>query len=157
MRGGGAAADSSNNLYLTTGNATFDATNTSGPTNDYGDSFLKLTSGLSVSQYFTPSSQASLNANDQDFGAGGAAILVDQLSGPVPHLVIGGGKDGYLYLLNRDAMGRLGDSNASQRFNFGNPILSTGAFWNNTFYMAGLDCKLQDFYFYQSDCQYYPS
>ena len=147
MSGGAPAADSSNNLYLTTGNGTFDATNTTGPTNDYGDSFLKLTGGLSVSQYFTPSSHASLNANDQDFGAGGAAILVDQLSGPVSHLVIGGGKDGYLYLLNRDAMGGLGDANASQRFNFGNPILSTGAFWNNTFYMAGLNGKLQAFSF----------
>src|SRR5260370_16914876 len=114
MRGGGAAADSSNNLYLTTGNGTFDATNTSGPTNDYGDSFLKLTSGLSVSQYFTPSSQASLSANDQDFGAGGAAILVDQLSGPVPHLVIGAGKIAYLSFLIRSSIGALGDSKLSQ-------------------------------------------
>ena len=157
MSGGAPAADSSNNLYLTTGNGIFDATNTSGPTNDYGDSFLKLTGSLSVSQYFTPSSQASLNANDQDFGAGGAAILVDQLSGPVPHLVIGGGKDGYLYLLNRDAMGGLGDANASQRFNFGNPILSTGAFWNNTFYMAGLNGKLQAFSFNTSTGKFNPS
>src|SRR6266481_2940766 len=101
MGGGAPAADSSNNLYLITGNGIFDLTNTTGPTNDYGDSFLKLTSSLSVSQYFTPSDQANDNANDADFGSGGAAILVDQPSGPVQHLVIGGGKDGYLYLLNR--------------------------------------------------------
>jgi len=82
---------------------------------------------------------------------------VDQLSGPVPHLVIGGGKDGYLYLLNRDAMGGLGDANASQRFNFGNPILSTGAFWNNTFYMAGLNGKLQAFSFNTSTGKFNPS
>jgi len=100
-----------------------------------------------VSQYFTPSDQANDNANDADFGSGGAAILVDQPSGPVQHLVIGGGKDGYLYLLNRDAMGGLGDSNAWQRFNFGNEIFSTGAFWNNTFYMAGVGGHLQAFSF----------
>jgi hypothetical protein len=147
MGGGAPAADSSNNLYLISGNGTFDVTDTTGPTNDYGDSFLKLTSNLSVSQYFTPSDQANDNVNDADFGSGGAAILVDQPSGPVQHLVIGGGKDGYLYLLNRDAMGGLGDSNAWQRFNFGNQIFSTGAFWNNTFYMAGVGGHLQAFNF----------
>jgi hypothetical protein len=101
--GGGApaaAADSTNNLYnlyLITGNGTFDVTSPSGPKNDYGDSFLKLTSNLTVSQYFTPTDYITDQGNDQDFGAGGAALLVDQPSGPVQHLVIGGGKDGYLY------------------------------------------------------------
>ncbi|HEY1481772.1 MAG TPA: chitobiase/beta-hexosaminidase C-terminal domain-containing protein, partial [Candidatus Acidoferrum sp.] len=147
MGGAAPSADSSNNLYLITGNANFDATNTTAPNNDYGDSFLKLTSGLAVSQYFTPSDQSTDNSNDNDFGAGGAAILVDQPTGPVQHLVIGGGKDGYLYLLNRDAMGGLGDSNAWQRFNFGYGIFDTGAFWNDTFYMAGINGPLQAYTF----------
>ena len=63
MGGAAPAADSSNNLYLITGNATFDATNATAPNNDYGDSFLKLTSGLGVSQYFTPSDQANDDAS----------------------------------------------------------------------------------------------
>jgi Domain of unknown function (DUF2341)/Bacterial Ig-like domain (group 2) len=147
MGGGAFAADSNNNIYALTGNGTFDVTNATGPTNDYGDSFLKLTSGLSVLQYFTPSDQASDNANDQDLGSGGAAILLDQPTGPVQHLVIGGGKDGYLYLLNRDALGGYGDANAWQRFNFGNPIFTTGAFWNNTFFMAGVAGPLQAYSF----------
>jgi hypothetical protein len=147
MGGAAPSADSSNNLYLITGNAIFDATNTTAPHNDYGDSFLKLTSSLAVSQYFTPSDESTDNSGDNDFGAGGAAILVDQPTGPVQHLVIGGGKDGYLYLLNRDAMGGLGDSNAWQRFNFGNGIFATGAFWNNTFYMAGIYGPLQAYSF----------
>src|SRR6266404_4263111 len=54
MGGAAFAADSNNNIYALTGNGTFDVTNATGPTNDYGDSFLKLTSGLSVLQYFTP-------------------------------------------------------------------------------------------------------
>ena len=137
MGGGAPAADPNNNLYLLTGNGRFDATNPTAPNNDYGDSFLKLTSGLSVSQYFTPSDQANDEATDADFGSGGAAILVDQPTGPVAHLVIGGGKDGYLYLLNRDAMGGLGDSNARQRFFSGNSVWNTGAFWNGRYYLAG--------------------
>jgi hypothetical protein len=147
MGGGAPSADSNNNLYLITGNATFDANSSTAPNNDYGDSFLKLSNSLSVLQYFAPTDQANDNSSDNDFGSGGAAILVDQPSGPVQHLVIGGGKDGFLYLLNRDAMGALGDSNAWQRFNFGNSIFSTGAFWNNTFYMAGVGGHLQAFSF----------
>jgi hypothetical protein len=145
MGGGAPAADANGNLYLLTGNGIFDATSSTGPTNDYGDSFLKLSSSLMVSSYFTPSDQAADNANDNDFGSGGAAVLVDQPSSPVQHLVIGGGKDGYLYVLNRDALGGSGDGNAWQRFNFTFPIYSTGAFWNNTFYLAGVAGYLQAF------------
>ena len=147
MGGSAPAADTSNNLYLITGNATFDANSSTAPNNDYGDSFLKITSSLSASQYFTPSNEMIDNASDQDFGSGGAAILVDQPTSPVTHLVIGGGKDGYLYLLNRDAMGGLGDSNAWQRFYSGFPIFATGAFWNGRYYLAGVGGPLQSYSF----------
>jgi hypothetical protein len=80
MGGSAPAADTSNNLYLITGNATFDANSSTAPNNDFGDSFLKITSGLLVSQYFTPTDEMNDNSADQDYGAGGAAILVDQLS-----------------------------------------------------------------------------
>ena len=147
MSGGAIAADASNNLYFITGNAVFDATNSSAPNNDYGDSFLELTSGLSVAQYFTPSDEVTDNTNDADFGAGGAAVLVDiPKNGNNPtHLVIGGGKDGTLYLLNRDKMGGLGDSNAWQPISLGNGIFSTGAFWNSNFYIAGIKGNLVDY------------
>jgi hypothetical protein len=47
---------------------------------------------LSVSSYFTPSDQANDAANDADFGAGGAAVVLNLTSGTLKHLVIGGGK-----------------------------------------------------------------
>jgi hypothetical protein len=147
MGGGAPAADSSNNLYFLTGNGNFDANSSTAPNNDYGDSFLKVTSNLVVSQYFTPSDQANDNANDNDFGSGGAAILVDQPSSPVQHLVIGGGKDGTLYLLNRDSMGGLGDSSSVQNFNIGNSIFATGAFWYGNIYIAGANGPLQSYSF----------
>ena len=137
MSGGAPAADSSGNLYLITGNGNFDASSSTAPNNDYGDSFLKLTSGLSVSQYFTPSDESTDNSQDHDFGSK-APILVDlPMNGTNPtHLVIGGGKDGTLYLLNRDSMGGLGDSNAWQPITLPGGIFSTGAFWNSNFYIA---------------------
>jgi hypothetical protein len=137
MAGGAPSVDSNGNLYLVTGNGTFDATNTSGFKNDYGDSFLQMSPSLGVNSYFTPSDQASDAANDVDQGSGGAALVVNLSSGSPQHLIIGGGKDGTIYVLDGDSMGGLGDSNSRQHFPLGKPIFATGAFWNNTYYIAG--------------------
>ena len=147
MSGGAPAADSANNLYLVTGNGGFDATSTTAPNNDYGDSLLKLTSSLTVSQWFTPTDQATDDSGDMDFGAGGAALLADLPAGSTfTHLLLCGGKDGTLYVLNRDAPGGYGDSNAVQSIAFGAQIFATGAFWNNHFYLAGLpNAPLRDY------------
>src|SRR5205807_1143818 len=120
MSGGAPAVDSGGNLYFITGNGTFDA-NAGG--SNYGDSVVKLStaSGLSVADYFTPFDQATLDANDTDFGSGAATILIDPSAGPVPHLVIVGGKQGNLFLLNRDNLGKFGSStnNVVQTINAG--------------------------------------
>jgi hypothetical protein len=135
MSGGAPAADSSGNLYFITANGSFDLT-----TSDYGDSFLKLNSGLTVNQYFTPSDQQNDNNYDNDFGSGGAAVLVDLPAngGNPTHLAIGGGKDNALYVLNRDNLGGYGDSNAWQIVTNlgGEGIYGTAAFWNNSVYLA---------------------
>lgn len=149
MGGGAPSADPSGNLYVITGNGIFDVTNSKAPNNDYGDSFLQLTSRLTVSQYFTPANQADDYAGDVDFGSGGTSVVVDlPTNGTLPnHLVIGGGKDGYLCLLNRDALGGYSSTNqgAVQLLNFGNGIWGTPAYWNWSFYLAGNDGKLQQF------------
>ncbi len=139
MGGGAPAADDANHIYLITGNATFDANSGSAPNDDYGDSFLQLTGSpntIGIGSYFTPSDEVSDAANDQDFGSGGSAIVLNVNSGTVKHLVIGGGKDGTLYLLNGDSMGGMGDGQARQYFNIGGSIFATGAFWNNNYYIA---------------------
>jgi hypothetical protein len=147
MGGGAPSADSSGYLYVITGNGPFDATASSPPNNDYGDSFLKLTNDLKVSQYFTPSDESNDNSTDNDFGSGGTSVVVDlPANGNLPnHLVIGGGKDGYLCLLNRDAMGGFSGTNsgAVQVLNLGNGIYGTPAYWNSSFYLAGGGGHLQ--------------
>jgi hypothetical protein len=146
MSGGAPAADNSNNLYLITGNGTYDGKTKS----DYGDTFLKLSTvgGVSVADWFTPADQSSLEGGDTDFGSGGAAILVDQPSSPVPHLVIGGGKEGNLFLLNRDKMGAYNSPNqVVQTLAFGQAIFATGAFWNNSIYLAGVSGHLKTYSF----------
>jgi hypothetical protein len=143
MSGGAPAADSNGNLYVSTGNGKADQTATSGPTNDYGDSVLKLSGGLTVSDWFLPSAYMTLGPNDQDLGAGGAAIVANAPGGPTPHLLITGGKDGTLYVLNADHLGGFGDTSAVQYFLPGtggaHSIYSTPAFWNNTLFIAPIN------------------
>jgi hypothetical protein len=148
MGGGAPAVDAGGNMYFITGNGTFDA-NISG--SNYGDSVVKLSTanGLTATDYFTPSTEAALDANDNDFGSGGAAVLVDQPTGPVAHLLIGGGKDGNLFLLNRDAMGRFNSSvNAViQTISESYSIFATPVFWQNNLYIAGSKGPLKQFVF----------
>lgn len=150
MSGAAPAADSAGQLYVVTGNAGFDVTNTSPPNDDYGDSLLQLSATLGVQQYFTPSDEASDSLYNDDFGAGGAAVLADlPSSSPVQHLVIAGGKDGNLYVLDRGALDGLGDGNAWQEISVGTEvpesygapgvIWSVGAFWNDYYYIAGAE------------------
>jgi Putative Ig domain len=149
MSGAAPSADSSGNLYLVTGNGGFDVTNTSPPNNDYGDSFLELSinassaspqsAAFSISQWFTPSDQQTDDADDLDFGSSGAVVLADVVAGNPPatvHLVVGGGKDGNLYVLDRDRLGGYGDVNAWEEIGTGYELYSTAAFWNDTIYVA---------------------
>jgi hypothetical protein len=139
MGGGAPAVDSNGYLYCITGNGTFSASS-GGP--NYGDTVLKMntTGGLSVADYFTPLDQATLDANDTDFGSGAATVLVDQPTAPVPHLVVGGGKEGNLFLLNRDNLGQFNSSanKVVETVALGNSIFATPVFWQANLYVAGV-------------------
>ena len=85
LSAGGSSADAAGQIYVSTGNGTFDA-NTGGP--DYGDSFVKLDpSTLGVLDFFTPFNQAMLSDEDLDLGSGALMLLPDQ-PGPNPHLAV---------------------------------------------------------------------
>ncbi len=145
MAGGAPAADSSNNLYVITGNGVWNGTT------QFGDSILKLSSGsnIGVSSFFTPNNEGTLNGSDADLGSGGATVLVDQPSSPVPHLLIGGGKDGRLFLLNRDTLGGQTptDSGAVQVLSVNNGIFATPAFWQNTLYIGPVNDHVKAYTF----------
>jgi hypothetical protein len=139
MSGGGPAADSQGNIYLLSGNGDFNASNPGG--RNYSETFLKLgtSDGLSVADWFTPFDQMNLAKKDLDLG-GGAMIVPDQISGPYPHLVLGGGKSGTLYVVNRDNLGhynRSSNSQIVQSFVAGKyGIYSTPLFWQNTLFVV---------------------
>lgn len=156
MSGAAPAADSDNALYVVTGNGGFDASNTTPPNNDYGNSLLKLSSSLKVLQYFTPTNQQVNNATNNDFGAGGAAVLGNLPAGsPITHIAIAGGKDGSLYVVNRDSLGGFGDTKAWQQISIGTEgdlndatpgvIFAVPALWSNYLYVAGAGGPLKAF------------
>jgi hypothetical protein len=151
-QGGAApAVDGNGNLFLSTGNGSFDA--------DFdgdgrGSGLLKLStnSGLSVADYFTPYNAYFLDgAANLDLSSGGVLLLPDQTTSPT-HLLLGGGKQGTVYLVNRDNMGGFdstGDAQIVQELEFavGGPISAAGvvtgiwgmpAYYQNQVYYAGV-------------------
>ncbi|MBB6144909.1 hypothetical protein HNQ77_002865 [Silvibacterium bohemicum] len=159
MSGDGMAADSNNNIYLLDANGTFDTTFTNGiPVNgDYGNGMLKLsiTNGkLGVADYFETFNTVSESADDTDLGSGGELLLPDvaDAAGVVHHLIVGAGKDGNIYLGNRDDLGQFNlnvstDSNIYQEVTgaLSGGVFSSPAFFNNTLYYGAVDDSLKAF------------
>jgi hypothetical protein len=132
--GGGLAVDETGAIYAATGNGTY----TAARGNNYGDALVKLAPGTNrVLDSFSPNNRAQLAANDLDFGSGGPVVLPTQ-AGPFPHEIIAGGKDGTLYLVNRDWMGsgRNRPNNLIQTIpDTGKGAFSTVAYFNNQIYV----------------------
>ena len=66
-----------------------------------GDCFVKLDRDLRIVDWFSPWNTHELNALDNDLGSGGILLV------PGTNLMIGGGKEGKLYVIDRAALGRL--------------------------------------------------
>lgn len=136
--GMGIAADSistnnTNNLYFATANGAFDWS-----TGDCGECVLRLGNSLTLSDYFAPANRDFLDANDLDFGSGGVLLLPDQNSSPV-HLLVAAGKEGTIYLLDRDNLGQYSSTDqVVQELPAGIPqVLGGGtgpAYWNGFIY-----------------------
>src|SRR3569623_2577 len=107
--GGPIAVDDQGNLFVTVSNGTFDTqldANGFPALGDYGDSVLKLSPDLHVLDYFTPFNQKTLADLDLDLGSSSPTLLPDSAGSPVhPHLMLAEGKEGTIYLIDRDHMG----------------------------------------------------
>jgi hypothetical protein len=102
MSGYGLAADSNGYLYFVTGNG--NAATYNNPTS-LQESVVKLSPDLAtVADVFTPSNTSGLDIGDVDYGSGGVLLLPDQ-PGPLPHLAVAAGKDGRMFIMNRDSLG----------------------------------------------------
>ncbi|MFZ1996723.1 MAG: hypothetical protein WAU75_21595, partial [Solirubrobacteraceae bacterium] len=126
--GVGLTSDGPNTLLVTTGNGGSPTTPTPGtsPPDTFGESVVRLHVGadgkLTPVDFFAPFDTADLDQWDADFGSGALVGLPDQYFGTSshPHLAVAVGKEGYVYLLDRDNLGGLdqgtnGDDKVLQR------------------------------------------
>ncbi|MDE2136693.1 MAG: hypothetical protein KGJ68_04605, partial [Gammaproteobacteria bacterium] len=150
MAGAGPAADSSGNLYFSSANGPFNVTGLppAAPADNFGDTLIKLTGGLAVSDFFTPADQATLEAGDLDLGSAGVMLLPDAAgSGTHPHLAIAADKESNLYMVDRDNMGEY-NSVANNNLQTvlvnhlggtsGTGIFTSTSYWNGNVYVGAV-------------------
>ena len=149
MSGAAPAVDTDGSLFFITGNGTFSADQGG---SDFGETFLKLApSSLALSDYFTDGAQDALTSADADLGSGGLMLLPDEAgSSAHPHLLVGCGKAGNIYLVDRDQM-----TTGNQHYDYNQDHVvqevgsdgtwSSPAYWNGGLYYEGAGGPLKRF------------
>jgi hypothetical protein len=138
-------------MFVATGNGSFNATPPYNNSMSYGDDIIRLDlSGgvLTAQDSFTPFNQADLNGADADQGSGGVLLLPDQSTGGHTHLLVQAGKEGKVYVVDRDNLGGYNSTtnNVVQEIaGQTGGLWSIPAFWNNTLYTWGKGNYLQAF------------
>jgi hypothetical protein len=156
--GGGLTADSAGNIYFLDANGIFDTALSGGgfpSSGDYGNAFVKMTTtgGLAVSDYFEMYNGVSESDSDTDLGSGGAILLpnMKDASGTTWQLAAGAGKDGNLYVVNRESLGKFnsGRNNIYQELSGALPggIWSMPAYFNGRIYFGPVGSALLGFQF----------
>jgi hypothetical protein len=150
MAGDGLATDASNNIYFLDANGTFDTNLTvNGFPNrgDFGNAFIKLSTTsnvLAVADYSTMTNTVAESNADEDLGSGGELVLPDLLDGlgQTHQLAVGAGKDGIIYLADRNDMGKFSPTTNAiyQEVSgaLGGSVYSTPAYFNGTLYYGAV-------------------
>jgi hypothetical protein len=124
--GQGPAADADGNIYVMTGNGTFDPSK-----KNFGSSFVRLAlegQSLVIKDFFTPCNFKFLNDRDLDLGAAGPILLPT-----TPARIVSGGKEGVLYVLSKANMGGGAANPSSPNCNNAHAVQSIKAFEEHFF------------------------
>jgi chitodextrinase len=153
MAGGAPAIDAAGNMFVPTGNGTFDDTHDlvppAAPLNDFGESFVNLNpTTLAVQDFYTPSQSLSWSAQDLDLASAGVVVLPDGM-GPAahPNVLIGSDKQGHLWMIDRTQMSQFSSSanntvqyltlpNIAACLNDEQCVYATPAYWSGIVYVA---------------------
>jgi hypothetical protein len=142
--GAGPSADVAGSIYVATANTGDDSS--IGP-NDYPNSVVRITNSgaLAVADYFTPYNAETLDLEDLDLGSAGVLILPDLVDSQsvVHHYAAAAGKDGNMYVVDRDNLGQFNMSmnNTVQTIAINgsgavNRNYSTPAYFNDNVYVC---------------------
>jgi WSC domain-containing protein/List-Bact-rpt repeat protein len=151
MSGQAPVVDAYGNLYVLTGNLITAQPSSNCPNqnthagdeniaNTYGESYIKLSAGLTLLDYFKPYNAHQLDCDDNDISSGGAVEV------PGSGYIVGGGKDGNFYVVSENGMGGFNSTfnNVAQVFPAAtNPIFSSPVWWNNSIYFWGSSTVLK--------------
>jgi hypothetical protein len=157
---GGPLASDGTYLYTATGNGTSDHT-ARGP--DWGDSYLKLSTAggvLSFFDFFTPFNEKTLTVDDRDLGSAMATLMPTFSFSPFPHIMIGAGKEGRIYVISRDNMGQFNSGGCDCQIvqSIPNAVgkatntsdlqrnYSTPPYWNGNVYFSGTNDSIKRFH-----------
>jgi hypothetical protein len=142
--GAAPSVDAAGNIYLITGNGTFDINNGG---RDWGDTFLKFNASLGVRDYFTPFDQLKLAKDDLDLGSGSGMLLPTQ-KGKFPDEIVTAGKEGLIYVVNRSNMGKF-DAQKNRVIETvrgsATGYWGSAAYWNSTVYYSGTEDFLSQY------------
>lgn len=145
--GAGPAGDAHGNLFISSANGVF-AERAGNP--DLGDSIIRLSPALAVTDYFTPFNQQYLSDNDLDLGSSGVLLLPPETGSPAhPNLLVTAGKEARIYLVDRDSMGRSqagADQQAVQTLpGVVQQVFGPPAYFNGKIYFSAAADKLKAF------------
>jgi hypothetical protein len=151
MGGAAPSIDEDGNIYVATGNGTFDGTT------NFGESTVKLSPGLQVLDYFAPYNYAAYDSGDLDLGSSGVIVVPDQIGG-YPHELITCGKAAPIYVLDRDNLSQVGTTSdnviqvlsgqvgvPSPGSTVQTPCLAAPALWGENVYFGGKNDVLKMF------------
>jgi hypothetical protein len=157
-------------LFFATGDGTFDLNNGG---KDAGDSFLKMTTDLSVADYFTPADQACRICpqqgaeHDVDFGSGGVTLIPDGLLSNYPFLAVMADKEGKIWVIDRSNPGKYNgrvtgacptracsepNANVETLHASTNEFHNSPAYWNGNLYYAAISDTLKLYPLANSTC-----
>jgi hypothetical protein len=143
--GGAPAVDPTGNIYVAVGNGNFDGITS------FSCALLKLNSQLQVTDYFSSANvNAILNPDDLDLGSGMPVVLPDSAgSAAHPHLMLIGGKESYVYLVDRDNMEKWEPTSntllPTPPQYAGGPLFGRGAFFNGKYFVSPGNSTIKSF------------
>ena len=151
--GASPSADTAGSIYVATANTGDDSS--IGP-NDYPNSVVRLTNSgaMAIADYFTPYNAEALDRGDDDLGSAGVLILPDLVDSSlvVHHYAVAAGKDGNMYVVDRDNLGQfsMSTNNIVQTITInsggaGYENFSTPAYFNNNVYVCPSNETLKAF------------
>jgi hypothetical protein len=157
--GSGLQADGAGNIYVPTGNGTFDTTLTGGgfpSKSNYGNAYVKMSASggnLAVADYFTMTNTVSESGADTDLGSGGGMLLPPLMDagGHARDLAVVAGKDMNIYVMDRANLGKFHPS-SNEIFQQLTGVLAGGvysspAWFNNILYYGAQGNLLKGFQF----------